>query len=571
MPRPSRTIPATLAAACFVALGVLVPAAPSAAGGAPVLFVMTSDDELDADPASDLADLSLREAFELAGDDGEASSIVLEAGTTYELDVCGPADAQEDQNVDGDLDHAPPTQQALTVFGHGATIRQTCPGERVLHHRPSAELTLLALTVTGGDAAGSGGGIRVDGSGGRLMTDDVTIGGNRAAGTGGGIDSTGVQTALVDTTGAPNHAGDVGGGVHSPGSTALRVSQTTISHNTAAMAGGGLLAAGPELLHSTIVANRVLPVEGAAFGANVFTNGGADLRASIIALGVGAEDCASFGANESFGGNVSSDASCAGGDGDVILLRPQLGPLADHGGPTATHRPALGSPALDLIPFADCTEPSDQRDAPRPRPAGGSCDAGSVEEPPAPCAPATFPDVGTSHPFFGDVCWMDQMAITTGFPDGGFRPAAPVTRQSMAAFLYRFQLSPPFEAPSSPTFTDVGLGHPFRAEVEWLAQAGIAEGFADGTYRPSAPVTRQAMAAFLFRLGGDPSHAAPPSSGFADVSTAHPFFREVHWTTEVGVSTGFADGTWRPSVPITRQAMSAFLHRLSAVPVPVAV
>ncbi|OWY59550.1 hypothetical protein B7486_73975, partial [cyanobacterium TDX16] len=196
--------------------------------------------------------------------------VVLADDTTYELDVCGPPDAQEDQNLDGDLDHAPPTFQALTVFGHGATIRQTCPGERVLHHRPSAALELLELAVTGGDADGPGGGIRLDGSGGRLLTGDVEVVGNQATGTGGGIDNTGIQTVLVDSTLAENRSGDVGGGVHSPGSTALQVLRSTISHNTAGLAGGGLYANAPELIDSTIVANRVLPVEGSAFGANLF-------------------------------------------------------------------------------------------------------------------------------------------------------------------------------------------------------------------------------------------------------------------------------------------------------------
>lgn len=52
------------------------------------------------------------------------------------------------------------------------------------------------------------------------------------------------------------------------------------------------------------------------------------------------------------------------------------------------------------------------------------------------------------------------------------------------------------------TFTDVGGGHPFADEIEQVADAGVANGFPDGTYRPSQPVTRQAMAAFLSRTGG---------------------------------------------------------------------
>jgi hypothetical protein len=48
-------------------------------------------------------------------------------------------------------------------------------------------------------------------------------------------------------------------------------------------------------------------------------------------------------------------------------------------------------------------------------------------------------------------------------------------------------------------FTDVPSDHPFVEEIDFVADARIAEGFPDGTYRPGQPVSRQAMAAFLAR------------------------------------------------------------------------
>lgn len=50
------------------------------------------------------------------------------------------------------------------------------------------------------------------------------------------------------------------------------------------------------------------------------------------------------------------------------------------------------------------------------------------------------------------------------------------------------------------SFSDVSPGHPFYDEIEWLAHAGITTGYPDGTFRPGAPVTRQAMAAYLERV-----------------------------------------------------------------------
>ena len=51
------------------------------------------------------------------------------------------------------------------------------------------------------------------------------------------------------------------------------------------------------------------------------------------------------------------------------------------------------------------------------------------------------------------------------------------------------------------TFTDVPPTHPFVDEIEEVADAGVANGFPDGSYRPAQAVTRQAMAAFLSRAG----------------------------------------------------------------------
>ena len=53
-------------------------------------------------------------------------------------------------------------------------------------------------------------------------------------------------------------------------------------------------------------------------------------------------------------------------------------------------------------------------------------------------------------------------------------------------------------------FTDVGPGHAFFGPISWLASVGVAGGFGDGSFRPTAVVSRQAMAAFLYRMAGSP-------------------------------------------------------------------
>ena len=71
------------------------------------------------------------------------------------------------------------------------------------------------------------------------------------------------------------------------------------------------------------------------------------------------------------------------------------------------------------------------------------------------------------------------------------------------------------------------------------------------------------MAAFLHRYAGVTDYTAPATSPFSDVPTGHPFYTEIAWLAEQGITTGFPDGTFRPGQSITREAMAAFLYRFS--------
>ena len=182
-----------------------------------------------------------------------------------------------------------------------------------------------------------------------------------------------------------------------------------------------------------------------------------------------------------------------------------------------------------------------------------------------------FPDVTDVNPLLPHVDWLVVEGITEGYDDGTFRPYAPVSRQAMAAFLYRAAGSPAWEAPTESPFADVGPASPFYAEITWLAAQGITTGY-DGPgdsvlFRPTAPVSRQAMAAFLYRAA-DAEHVAGGGLPFTDVGGS-PFLTEISWLAEVGISTGteVAPGTFafRPLEPVSRQAMAAFLHRMDDV------
>ena len=105
----------------------------------------------------------------------------------------------------------------------------------------------------------------------------------------------------------------------------------------------------------------------------------------------------------------------------------------------------------------------------------------------------------TTDPFYKEIAWMQQEGISTGWADGTFRPYDSVSREAMAAFFYRAAGSPQFEAPAVSPFKDVASTSPFYKEIAWMSSAKLSTGWADGKYRPYDEVSREATAAFFYR------------------------------------------------------------------------
>jgi len=183
-----------------------------------------------------------------------------------------------------------------------------------------------------------------------------------------------------------------------------------------------------------------------------------------------------------------------------------------------------------------------------------------------------FTDVAADNPFASQICWMAVNKITTGMPDGTYAPKQPVTREAMAAFMYRLA-GVSYSPSSKSSFPDVTQTGPnsnqFYTEIEWMNAKGITTGMSDGTYAPKQPVTREAMAAFLYRLAGSPTYSPPAKPSFPDVSNDktskyyNQFYTEIEWMNAKGITTGMADGTYAPKQPVTREAMAAFMWRMS--------
>ena len=174
----------------------------------------------------------------------------------------------------------------------------------------------------------------------------------------------------------------------------------------------------------------------------------------------------------------------------------------------------------------------------------------------------TFWDVPAGTQFYNEISWLAFRGITTGYQDGSYKPVQPINRDAMAAFLYRLAGSPAF-TPTKQTFVDVPRGAQFYKEIEWLATKGITSGWdtpRGKEYRPVSPIGRDAMAAFLYRLKGQPAFA-PSKQTFTDVTRTTQFYKEIEWMASTKITTGYPDNTYRPTAQVGRDAMAAFLYR----------
>lgn len=116
------------------------------------------------------------------------------------------------------------------------------------------------------------------------------------------------------------------------------------------------------------------------------------------------------------------------------------------------------------------------------------------------------------------------------------------------------------EEVKSGSFRDVTSTHWAFASVERAAELGLVTGYSDGTFRPDTPVTRAQFVLMLWRMCSKP--AAAKAASFADAS-ADWYQDALSWAVEKGYVNGLSDTRFGPDAPITRQQAMAILFRLN--------
>ena len=177
-----------------------------------------------------------------------------------------------------------------------------------------------------------------------------------------------------------------------------------------------------------------------------------------------------------------------------------------------------------------------------------------------------FRDVAPGAWYEEAVRYVYEAGLMQGVSSSAFSPGRTTTRGQIAAILYRLSGSP---RAGTPPFADVAPDSYCAGAVAWAEKNGIVQGFEDGTFRPEGRITRQQLAAILFRYmehrGADTAGRADLSR-FSDSAAVADYAREaMAWAVSAGLLQGRSGGTLDPSGSATRAQTAVILQRLGAL------
>lgn len=159
----------------------------------------------------------------------------------------------------------------------------------------------------------------------------------------------------------------------------------------------------------------------------------------------------------------------------------------------------------------------------------------------------------------------DHFGYIIGYPDGTVRPEYNITRAEVATIFFRMLKEESRNKlwATTNTFSDVSRGNWFNTAVSTLQNAGVLDGYSDGTFRPNAYITRAELVKIAATFYGT---AAGMQSHFSDTS-AHWANDFIEAARELGIVDGYTDGSFRPNQYVTRaEAMKIINRTLDRVP-----
>lgn len=161
---------------------------------------------------------------------------------------------------------------------------------------------------------------------------------------------------------------------------------------------------------------------------------------------------------------------------------------------------------------------------------------------------------GNEHP--------THIGYIKGYPDGSVQPDGNITREEVAAILYRIK-NHEYEKPFTTTgevFPDVELGRWSVKEIEYMADHDVIKGYPDGEFKPARNLTRAEFAALIFRF--TELEKIDQENPFADVADDHWAHDEIVSLCATKLVQGYEDGDFRPENSITRAEVMTVINKL---------
>lgn len=234
----------------------------------------------------------------------------------------------------------------------------------------------------------------------------------------------------------------------------------------------------------------------------------------------------------------------------VTLLDRDLKPLADTLAITVSKQTGGGSSS------GGSSSGGGSRPSPSPSPTPTPTPA------PTPVPDVPFTDVRESDWFYQEVKYVYEKGMMNGVSGDAFAPNSSTSRAMLVTILYRLAGSP---AAQAPTFPDVSPTQYYTYPVGWAAGQSIVNGYEDGRFLPDGLITREQLAAVLYRYSramGYNTALRGDLSKFSDQGKISAYAAEpMSWAVAAGLLSGMGDGTVNPQGYATRAQVAAILTR----------
>lgn len=161
---------------------------------------------------------------------------------------------------------------------------------------------------------------------------------------------------------------------------------------------------------------------------------------------------------------------------------------------------------------------------------------------------------GNEHP--------THIGYINGYPDGSVKPDGKITREEVAAILYRIKnksYDEPFVV-TGDVFPDVLLGRWSVKEIEYMTADSVITGYPDGEFKPERNLSRAEFAALVCRFAKLENNSY--QNPFSDLSATHWAYKEILALCSAGLINGYEDGTYRPENEITRAEVMTVINKL---------